>query len=267
MKPTKSIKSILADADGTLIEKGDFHNFPPELKETIANVRSSGVLFNLASGRPFFEQEILYHLLIGEENKNLQEGILYEGSSLRMFNRDEHFVLGGLTRKQIQDIEDFAEKNDLFVGLVPQVNNSDYQTTTGYLTPTFISDGETDSVLLQSRFIPAKEAIEAQFPYAEVSMSADAIDVFARGVTKAKPTAKYSEVSGIPLNQIAVFGDSGNDMPMLEVVGRNGGLAVYVGTNPEQEETIRSYKHHFIPEQKGPLGTVEGLEYILELNQ
>jgi len=262
----KQIKSILADADGTLIEGGKFHNFPLELKGAIADVRSSGVLFNLASGRPFFEQEILYDLLIGNETKNPQEGILYEGSSLKMFDRDEHFVLGGLTRKQIQEIESFAEENNLFIGLVPQANNSDYQTTTGYLTPTFISKGRTDSALLQSRFPATKDAIERQFSYAEVSMSADAIDVFARGVTKAKPTAKYSEVTGIHLDQIAVFGDSGNDMPMFEVVGKEGGLTVYVGTNPGQEEIIRSYKHHFIPEQRGPLGAVKGIEYILKLN-
>jgi len=263
----KQIKSILADADGTLIEGGKFHNFPEELKRAIADIRSDGVLFNLASGRPFFEQEILYDLLIGDENKNPQEGILYEGSSLKLFDRDEPFVLGGLTKEQVQDIKTFITKHNLCDGLVPQSNNEKYETQTGYVTPTFISDGKTDSVLLQSRFPATKDTIESQFPYAEVSMSADAIDVFARGVTKAKPTAKYSQVTGIPLDQIAVFGDSGNDMPMFEVVGKEGGLTVYVGTNPEQEETIRSYKHHFIPEQRGPLGSVKGIEYILKLNK
>ncbi|MBT6774391.1 HAD-IIB family hydrolase [Candidatus Woesearchaeota archaeon] len=263
----KQIKSILADADGTLIEGGNFQNFPPELKGAIANVRSDGILFNLASGRPFFEQEILYDLLIGDENKNPQEGILYEGSSLKMFDKAESFVLGGLKKDQVQEIKAFIVKHDLCVGLVPQSNNDKYETQTGYVTPPFITEGRTDLALLQSRFPATKDAIERQFPYAEVSMSADAIDVFARGVTKAKPTAKYSQVTGISLDQIAVFGDSGNDMPMFEVVGKEGGLTVYVGTNPEQEKIINSYKHHFIPEQRGPLGVVQGLEYILKLNQ
>jgi HAD superfamily hydrolase (TIGR01484 family) len=263
----KKIKSILADADGTLIEGGKFDNFPPKLKRVIADVRSSGVLFNLASGRPLFEQEILYNILIGEENKNPEEGILYEGSALKLFDRDKPFVLGGLTKEQVQEIKAFIAEHHLCDGLLPQSNNEKYETQTGYVTPTFITDGKTDSILLQNRFVPAKEKIESQFPYAEVSLSADAIDVFARGITKAKPTAKYSEVTGIPLGQIAVFGDSGNDMPMFEVVGKEDGLVVYVGTNPEQEETIRTYKHHFIPEQKGPLGTIQGLEYILRKNR
>jgi len=260
------IYAFLADADGTLIEGGRLDNFPLELKEVIKKVRQSEILFNLASGRPFFEQEILYQKLIAPSLPKYHEGILYEGSGVKLFGDSISHILGGLSQEQLKDIEEYLHRHNLTEGLVHQPNNDKYETLTGYVTPTFISEGKTNTVLLEQRFQQVKPEIETAFPYTEVSMSADAIDIFAKGLTKARPTLKYSELTGIPLNRIAAIGDSGNDMPMLEVVGKARGLAIYVGENPEQIETIKRYKHHFIPNHKGPKGTIEGLEFILKHN-
>jgi len=261
------ISAILSDADGTLIEGGQLNNFPLELKEAIQKVRECGILFNLASGRPYFEQIELYRLLIKPDIPKRNEGILYEGSRVRLLGESTAHILGGLSREQIKEIEEFLDKQNLVAGLVHQANNDKYETQTGYVTPTFISKNRTDIELLEQRFRKIKPAVENAFPHAEVSMSADAVDIFYRGLTKARPAIKYSELTGIPLNQIAAIGDSGNDMPMLEVVGEERGLVIYVGENPEQIGTIKKYKQHFIPNHKGPKGTIEGLEYILKYNK
>ena len=194
------------------------------------------------------------------------EGILYEGSGVRLFSDSIPYTLGGLSKDQLLEIEEYLDHHHLVDGLVHQANNDSYETITGYVTPTFISEGKTDSVLLEQRFQTLKPMVEKVFPHIEVSISADAVDIFAKGLTKARPTIKYSQLTGIPLDKIAAIGDSGNDMPMLEVIGKARGLVIYVGKNSEQIDIIKNYRQHFIPNHKGPSGTMESLEYILRYN-
>lgn len=260
------INAILADIDGTLTEGGNIKTVNPSLKQAIKEVRETGVLFSLASARPWFEQINFHHLLISPDSYNEGEGISYEASCVRLLGRIECYQLGGLTKEQIREVEAFAAQQKLFTEMAHQANNDRYETTTGYVTPTFISDGRTDTELLERTYKRVKPLLEQQFPFLEAVMSADAIDLNAKGVTKAKPARKYSEITGIPLENIAAIGDSGNDLPMLDLVGKAGGLAIYVGKKTEQEAVVRQYAHHFIPEQKGVMGTVEGLRYIVQFN-
>ena len=260
------IRAILSDVDGTLIEGGKLNHFSLDLKEAIKEVRETGILFNLVSGRCYFEQKELYKLLTQPDIPKSNEGILFECAGIRLFGGSTH-LLGGLSKEQREEIQSYLQNKDLVGELVPQANNHKYEAQTGYVTPTFLSEGKTDRVILEQQFQKIKPAVEKEFPHAEVSISADAIDIFAKGLSKARPTIKYSELTGIALNQMAVIGDSGNDMPMLEVVGRARGLAIYVGNNLDQIEIIKKYKQNFIPKHKGPEGTIEGLEYILKYNK
>ena len=260
------IRAILSDVDGTLIEGGKLNHFSLDLKEAIKEARETGILFNLASGRPYFEQKQLYQLLIEPDIPDSNEGILYEGAGIILFGGSTN-LLGGLSKEQREEIEQYLQQHNLVEGLTHQANNEKYETKTGYVTPTFISEFKTNAVLLEQQFQKIKPAVEKEFPFAEVSISADAVDIFAKGLTKGRQTINYSELTGIPLNQIAAIGDSGNDMPMLEVIGKARGLVIYVGNNSDQIETVRKYKRHFIPKHKGPKGAIEGLEYILKYNK
>lgn len=256
------IKGILADADGTLITGGKLDRSPAELIDAVRHIRERGILFNLASGRPHFEQLQIWQHLVGAEAKP-QEAILSEGALLQFHNDNKVYNTGGLTREEITAINAYLRDKNLDEGMVPQNNNDKYQAQTGRVTPSFILEGVTNKALLKAAYRRIKPAIEAEFPGVEVCMSADAVDIFKAGVTKAGVTRKYSEVTGIPLHELAAIGDSGNDMPMLREIGINGGLAIYVGENPEQREIVMGYKNNFIPVQTGPLGTVEALDYIL----
>jgi|SRR3989338_1726938 len=260
------IHAILADIDGTLTEGGNIKTADPALKKAIKDVRDSDILFSLASARPWFEQEAFHHLLISPDFYKPGEGISYEASCVRLLGKTECYQLGGLSKEQIKEVEQFASELQLFTEMAHQANNDKYETTTGYVTPTFISEGRTNTELLERTYQKVKPILEEKFPFLDIVMSADAIDINAKGVTKAKPVQKYSEITGIPLENIAAIGDSGNDLPLLDLVGKAGGLAIYVGKKPEQEAAIRQYAHHFIPEQKNVMGTVEGLQYIVRIN-
>src|SRR3989344_3581868 len=132
------IRAILSDVDGTLIEGGKLNHFSLDLKEAIKEARETGILFNLASGRPYFEQKQLYHLLTEPGIPNSNEGILFEGAGIRLFGGSSH-LLGGLSKEQREEIQSYLQNKDLVGELVPQANNHKYEAQTGYVTPTFLS--------------------------------------------------------------------------------------------------------------------------------
>ena len=49
----KNIKLVAADIDGTLLAKGDLNNLRESTKKAILDLRKNGILFGLASGRPY----------------------------------------------------------------------------------------------------------------------------------------------------------------------------------------------------------------------
>lgn len=267
----KPIIAIIADIDGTLIVGGDLNQINPLLKTYIRDVRNLGFLFTLSSGRCFLEQYTFFQELIAPDKPHQNEGILYEESALRLFdhhgNLGEPIILGGLTPEQAKAINAFAQENLLYDGLVPQDNSGFYQHMIGYVTPTFISEGRTNSDLLRRKHAQIKEVLERQFSFLEVTRSADAVDIRSKGVSKARQVQLYSELTGIPLGQMAYFGDSGNDLPAMRKIGQAGGYVVYVGTDSEEEREVRQLPKYSIPERRGPLGTARGIEDILYFNQ
>ncbi len=267
----KPIEAIIADIDGTLISGGNLHQIDPLLRQYVGNVRYLGILFTLSSGRCFPEQHTFFKELITPNAPKQNEGILYEESALRLFDRhgnpDKPIVLGGLTLEQVEAIHTFADESGLYEGLVDQDNSLDYQHMIGFVTLTFITDGITDSELLRRKHLQIKDSLEKQFPFLEVTRSADAVDIKSKGVSKANQVQVYSEKTGIPLEQMAYFGDSGNDLPAMSKIGLAGGYVVYVGTDQEHEEEVRQLPNYFISEQRGPLGTVCGLANIIAYNQ
>ncbi len=259
----KLLVAIVADIDGTLIEGGNIASADKNLKKAVKRVREKRILFSLGSGRTFLEQEAFHNLLIAPDHYTPGEAILYEGSCLRFLGGTTVYRLGGLTREQITEVELFAAEKKLFSGLVHRAGNETYETGSGYVTPTFIHEGRTDRELLKETYRRARPILEDQFSFLSVSISADGLDLTAKGVTKANPLRRYAELTGISLDEIAVFGDSSNDMLILELVGKAGGLPVYVGNNPEQEALVRSYPRYFIPEQRGVKGSIEALQNML----
>ncbi|GEM_PF-3475796 len=267
----KPIEVILADIDGTLIEGGDLHRSDSLLRRYIGNARKEGICFTLSSGRCFPEQYTFFLGLINPDKPHQNEGILYEESALRLFNQNGNagkpIILGGLTPEQVKEINAFADEIGLYDGLANQENCWDYQHMIGYVTPTFITEGRTNSDLLRRKHTQIKAALEKRFPFVEVTRSADAVDIKSKEVSKAKQVQLYSELTGIPLEQMAYFGDSGNDLPAIRKIGHAGGYVVYVGKDPEEEKEVRHLPNYFIPERRGPLGTVMGIENILWFNQ
>ncbi len=257
------IQAILTDIDGTLITGGNLNAIDASVKRAVKEAREAEILFSLASARSWQEQEPFHRLLLSPDTYKEGEAILYEASCIRLLGHEESHRLGGLSKTEIEEVERFVREHNLFAEMAQQQHQHYYETATGYVTPTFLSKGKTDVALLERTFHRVQPILEKQFPFLYVGLAADAIDIMAKGVSKALPAQKYAELTGIPLENIAAIGDSGNDMPLFKLIGDAGGLVIYVGVRQEQEEEVRKYKNHFIPKEKGPKGTVEGLKYLL----
>ncbi|MBI2573102.1 HAD family phosphatase [Candidatus Woesearchaeota archaeon] len=255
-------KAILADIDGTLIENGNISSVHAELQTLIQQFRSTGVLFSLCSGRALAEQRLFYGLLLGENKPHETEAILYESSSIYFPQSRQSHQCGGLTKSQMSAVQKFIVEKNLLDGLVEQENSETYQTSLGYVTPSFFAHSPGDRVLLTQVFLRVKPILEKEFSFLRVVQSADAIDILAKGIHKGLVVEAYSRRTGIALSQMVVIGDSGNDLEMFEIVGKAGGMVAYVGNDIEQEKFVQKFHNAYIPQKRGVEGTINVLKFI-----
>ena len=255
------IKAILADCDGTLIELGKINGFHSSIPYVIFEARSKGIAFSIASGRDKYFLAELFTSIAKKPKEN--EGLIHECSSIYMFNTDKDLMLAGLSEKQISEVEYFMKKNNYLLKGLEKLPNDKSKTCVSWVTQEFAKNQETNFRVLERQFPLIEKALTEELPFVRVKKTRDAIDVEAENVSKALAVQKYSELTGISLSQIAVIGDSTNDMEMFELVGKAGGFTAYVGHREHQKNKVRSYKNHYIPKQKGSAGTVEVIKYIL----
>ncbi len=255
------IDAALFDVDGTLLKYSTIDSFPEELPKEIDNMRSQGVAFSLSSGRdrPFLNR--LRENMIGRDFKE-GEGLIFEACYLQMAGQGETYNLGGLTGEQLNSIKEYVSGRPEWLEEMVFPYCKDAIGLVDFVTKRFVDDEGTDQELLERRYQVIKPAIEAEFPFVRVNKTADAIDVEGKHGSKAKAVRKYSEVTGIPLSNIAYFGDSSNDFPAFEVIGPAGGVVVYVGDDPSRAEKVRLYENGIVSESKGPDGTLQTLKEL-----
>jgi len=257
----KDFRVIIADADGTLISRGDIDNCPDRLKQAIRDVREKGYLFSMASGRDLSFMRRLRESIIEEKPKE-GEAILYEDVCLEIGR--EKYVLGGLNPEVLERIKQFyADNGKFFEGLVPLPNNN-FTIRYSWVTEEFARGEGTNKRVLDARYDFIKRLIEERFEGVEVTKSADGIDVVRKGANKLIALERYLEILrnfGVNPEQILVIGDAKNDEGMLERIMDSGGFGALVGEDKELERRLRRFGNKLhIPENKGPLGTAEVIE-------
>ncbi len=257
MKPLLAI----ADCDGTLIEGGRL-DFSSQLVESVGRFRSRDNLFTIASGRPYEFLKSVHDALIPSSSKLACEGLIYESGSYHLFSEGTFTTVGGLSEDQLKQLDAYLAKENM-LGLVP-LPNTKFQTRRSFVTPSFVLSGNTDQELLNHVYKTLGPKIQTAFPFLHVSKTADGFDMEARDVTKETALTPYLQKIGMKPADCLAIGDSSNDFPMFDLIGKNGGIVAYVGVNQSQEDLVRrSYTHTLIPEQRGPKGTCEVIAQIL----
>jgi hydroxymethylpyrimidine pyrophosphatase-like HAD family hydrolase len=77
------------------------------------------------------------------------------------------------------------------------------------------------------------------------------LEILPAGVNKGAALSKVSEITGVPLSDMAAFGDSNNDVEMIEAAG----LGVAVGNALDNLKAVADY----VAAADNGLGVAEGL--------
>ena len=223
---------IFSDIDGTLLNSA--HRITPRTKEAIACVQEQGIPFVIVTARGITGT---YPML--EQNDIACPVVTYSGGVI--LDRDRSVVYHhGFSKKTAQDVVEFIERRGLDL------------TWSAYAFEDWVSPRKDDERLRNEERIVMAEAREGdiasiahdevqklllicdpaqtvgiegelrgRFPELAVMRSSSIlIEVMPRGTNKAHAVRTLCELWGADPAAALAFGDSYNDMPMLEAVGR-----------------------------------------------
>ena len=223
--------AVFSDIDGTLLNSE--HQITPRTREAVEELQSSGIPFVIVTARGI---TATYPLL--EQQGITCTVVTYSGGVIL----DEHRNVihhHGLTRAQAQEVVDFAEAEGLdmtwsaysFEDWVapdrsdPRIQEEERivmaQAREGDIAS--IERDEVQKVLCLCN--PACTAdilsrLRERFPERLIVQSSDSlIEFMPAGTTKAVAARTLCDLWGIDPADAVAFGDSNNDLPMLEAVG------------------------------------------------
>ncbi len=233
-------KLVAIDCDNTLLNsKG---HIPPENKKIIQTLKSKGIEFVIATGR----NDLLVSDYINE--LDIKAPVIgCNGASIRNLNESNLLSFNPISKKSLKLIFDYCSNNEIpFKAFtmkkgfandkvaveqgLKQILSSytkelsknisyEYTTDTKYLIETqeiikvVIVNNNPDYIKKYQNDIKKIEGIE-------ICRSArNCLDIMASGVSKGNALKKYANMLKIPPEQTVAFGDSENDLSMIEFAG------------------------------------------------
>ena len=237
----KHIRLIASDLDGTLLD--DDKVFTERTKQALLKAMDQGVIFVPATGRPLcgLPKEVLEfpgvryvitangaRIMDAKENKCLKENLLSYEKGLAVFDAVKDFDCymeayfegkGYGTERYLPDLEKYVE----LPAMREYILNSRERVDDVY---EYFREKKSASDKVQAFFKTLEdrqEAVEkicATVDGVYVTGALDSnIEVGAEGVDKAKGLMFLSELTGIPLEEMMVFGDGRNDATMIRDAG------------------------------------------------
>lgn len=241
------IKIVFSDIDGTLIEseRSSKPKASQDLKQSIQKLKDSQIPLILVTGRSGWEAQ-QYAKIMGAEKAYI---IAQQGAEI--INPDgktiyENNIKGKDVKRLVNDVKKFNKEhyqNSKVMFLV----NGEYYSKDGTIFPhhwqtinsfksfrRFKSNFSSAKIVLyepNSRKIKLiQNDLQKKFPNLNIyKVSYCYLDITNASATKANAIKKLSEILNVDLKNAATFGDSENDISMLNLIKTNGGLAVAVG--------------------------------------
>jgi Cof subfamily protein (haloacid dehalogenase superfamily) len=232
----KPITLVATDLDGTLLNSRK--NVTPRTKIAIKELKKHGILFGIASGRPVESGEILCQDW-GLENDisfliGMNGGVIYD---LRTKEKDAFHLMDGKLVKEI--IHHFDDMPDLIFQIM--VGNDRY---TSRSTPEtqehaklfgeneietdldkFLEDRKVNKLIIYSD--PARQPavreraleFEDNSRFVHCATANNLYEYMDPAINKGFGIEKIAEHYGVNIDNVLVFGDANNDIPMLEKAG------------------------------------------------
>lgn len=223
------IRLIASDMDATLL---DGHSqLPPDFLHTVQALAEEGILFAAASGRPLYTLEEMFAglldtvILIGDNGG----AIRWQGKDLFVSEMPTAGwrQLAKLTRKN-RDIGMLCGLDCVYVEKPWQCYDAvfrNFYTRVTYVDDLLAVEAPADKFTIYLPAGNAQQAFDAVYSTAcggafSVAVAGkNWVDVTNPGVTKGAAIGHLSRVLGIPAETIMAFGDTYNDIQMLEAVG------------------------------------------------
>ncbi|MBO0994489.1 Cof-type HAD-IIB family hydrolase [Bacillus sp. SD088] len=215
-------KIVFFDIDGTLLD--DHKELPESTREAITALQKSGVYTALATGRaPFMVEPLLKEL-------NMKSYVSFNGQFV-MFNGNVIYE-NPLHPENLSKLENEASKNGhpiVYMNRSTLKANVDYDQrieeslgTLHLAHPQFHTDFYWQTTIYQALLFvnQAEERYTAHFnEFDFIRWHENSVDVIPKGGSKAKGIQKLIEKLGIEMENVYAFGDSLNDIEMLQTVG------------------------------------------------
>lgn len=220
------VKQIFSDLDGTLYNDGVISE---EDKEAIAEIVSRGATFNVATGRIFPQAHEIVKGAV-----DVGGYYICENGAL-IYDKDSNLVYRGtidddLVKKVISSFK--SDKADLFFKykgnavVLGEDTNFKLLSNDYVVEPDFLERDGYDNMIgnigVASGSPEELDRVAAHFAKEfgdelEIFLSSEyTLNIAKRGVSKKNAIEKVCGILGVGLDEVATFGDSQNDVSMLE---------------------------------------------------
>ena len=240
----KKPKLLAVDIDGTLIEHGQ--EFTKYAKDIIEYLRHQGVLFGLASGRPFehmcgyaqswgFSEE--FDFFIGMNGAELLDTLSKKIYRFHMLEKDD-------IKEIISIMDNYACNGFVYEGADMYVQKIDDQATLSAIRngiynykvdDTFFYSKKRAKIMFRFQNLTEVAKVEAYFlehpskRYCCFKTQENLIEFANSKTNKINALRKYCQIYNIQLNQVIAAGDTSNDNEML--IGSGWGICLANGSD------------------------------------
>lgn len=275
------IKIIFSDIDGTLMpldKTAPYGKMPESIGQSIQKLKQAQIPLILVTGRSSWEAKLIAKKINNENTYIIaQQGAEINDPNGQMIyqdninNKDFRKIF-----KSIKSFNKFHKQTSKFFFFIREKSYSNENTKFPYCNEDikiFKSLNDLESNFTSSKIVLYNPNIEElkllqlqlrkKFLNYNVVITSDCTcDVTSLTATKGNAVKKLADILGVDLKNVAVFGDSENDISMLKQVKASGGLAIAVenATNAVKENA------NFITSSVYENGFVKAVDKILENN-
>lgn len=253
-----NVKAVFFDLDGTLLTST--RGIAPSTRQAITDLRRHGILVGIATGRgPAFAMPLL-------EELNLNFAVTFNGQYI--FDAKRVLYENALDHGLVQRIARYAGRNhrDLSFGMADGMTGSGLlkfgeSRTAGFiagLLPSFVANvARTSFKNVVRRFRPvvydlrklskepiyqivmvatSDETMKLENKFSEIFVTRSnpySVDIISKGTSKIRGIKRLGDLFDFTLPEVMVFGDSENDIKMLE--GSGYGIAMGNAQNAVKE--------------------------------